>query len=69
MNKTIEEWLEELHEPYRKEAIENRKNVPLIFEETSALSTAILFAFDWGRTPQGDSYWGDLYDQFFKEGK
>ena len=52
--KTIREFLEELPEPYRSQALENCKNGDLA---SHSLSRAIEDAFVWKNTPQGDRYW------------
>lgn len=61
--KTIKEWLEELPEPYRTQALElydtywGDKDVP----KTVSLPEALRGAFVWGNTTQGYEYWSSLY--------
>lgn len=60
MEKTIREWLEELPEPYRTQALENTSKTNLqIF--VSNIKTAIQFAFIWSDSDQGHNYWSDLH--------
>ncbi len=59
--KTIKEWLEELPEPYRTQAllnIENRSRKNLIM---SSLKNALNFAFDWDNSKEGFDYWAKLF--------
>lgn len=66
--KTIKEWLEELPEPYRTQAIDNMNQaterhglrVDLIEEES--LSKALCGAFSWALSKEGASYWSYLYE-------
>lgn len=62
MKKTIKEWLEELPEPYRTEALANlfEKNKSLV---KSTLADALIAAFGWKITPQGYDYWRDIFDK------
>lgn len=66
--KTIREWLEELPEPYRTQALENaswkrlNRNVALQY-------IALSRAFSWALSTQGDKYWRDLYEKFKSDGK
>ena len=59
--KTIQEWFNELEEPYRTQANYNTKEVNLTVNRNS-LSQAVLGAFDWKATPEGDTYWFGLYE-------
>ena len=66
--KTIREWLEELPEPYRTQAIDNAEN-PECFGvlqsgcdgrlENTGLS-ALRVAFQWHRTNEGIRYWSNV---------
>jgi len=49
--KTIREWLEELPDGYRELALKNHDGLIV-----SNLSTAIMEAFHWRRTPEGEGY-------------
>ena len=59
--KTIREWLEELPEPYRTQAIDNTSESDLMIEEES-LADAVIGAFSWNESPEGEIYWGDFHD-------
>jgi len=67
MTKTNKEWLSELPEPYRTEALENLEEHPWIGTEeegswsAGAISCAISCAFWWSCTQQGFSYWSDIH--------
>lgn len=54
--KTIKEWLSELPEPARSQALENMRPV-LENKHESCLSFALLNAFSWVNSPEGWSYW------------
>lgn len=65
--KTIREWLEELPEPYRSQALENFDNYWTKEEQDDlskriSLSFAVLSAFAWDESKQGGDYWNKLYD-------
>ena len=57
--KTIKEWLEELPEPYRTQAINNTSEQNSL-KLKSSLSDAIYSAFAWSKTPEGLQYWLDF---------
>lgn len=60
MKKTIKEWLEELPEPYRTQALNNADEVLLeCTEETQ--SEALKGAFMWFTTEEGHDYWSQLH--------
>jgi hypothetical protein len=59
--KTIKEWLEELPEPYRSEALENSEDWSWDNkQEVKSLATALDCAFIWSLSPQGQDYWMKL---------
>lgn len=64
--KTIREWLEELPEPYRTQAIENvvERNP---FELAENIEQALWMAFSWMNSPQGGDYWCSLHDKLMVE--
>lgn len=64
--KTIKEWLQELPEPYRTEALKNCDTPDL---NTDCLTSALVSAFSFIRTKQGYNYWEFLYDKLILEGK
>ena len=71
--KTIKEWLEELPEPYRTQAIENHQNKKCNFDlrfgleetEPTSLKDCLLDAFSWADTKQGGKYWQSLYEGLY----
>jgi hypothetical protein len=59
VEKTIREWLEELPEPYRSQALANRsERTDPVKADTQA--DAVGMAFDWGSSPEGGKYWSWL---------
>lgn len=62
--KTIEEWLNELPEPYRTQALNNttEKDRKLI---RNSMQLAIAWAFDWDCS-EGASYWEAVHDYYEK---
>ena len=58
--KTVKEWLEELPEPYRSQALENGDRGILTLEEDSVYF-ALFCAFIWESSPQGYKYWDNLH--------
>ena len=57
----IEDWLGELPEPYRAQALEARNGWATRRTTATSLSSAIMNGFMWARTPQDDKYWTDVY--------
>lgn len=60
MSKTIKQWLSELPEPYREQALkysalEKTENLML-----PSMTEALRYAFTWGQTVQGTEYWAEL---------
>jgi len=70
--KTIGEFLNELPEPYRSQAIENTKNmsgenrlcVDMSHDET--IIGGLFSAFSFNRSPQGGEYWYNLCESLPK---
>lgn len=60
MNKTIEQWLNELESPYREQALENTAKSKLQDKHSRKLH-ALIDAFSWVESPQGYKYWSDLF--------
>lgn len=63
--KTIKEWLEELPEPYRSEAIENMESEVDRYTGDrieNCLRGALFGAFIWVDSPQGTVYWAEIFD-------
>lgn len=71
VTKTIEEWFNELEEPYRTQAIEN--TIKLSNSEytlksfESSLSEALSASFVWEASPEGHEYWRDLFGKYLEE--
>lgn len=61
--KPIKDWLNDLPEPYRSQALENHSIIPIrdTEKQVSKLSYAMFFAFPWDVSPQGSEYWGSFY--------
>lgn len=57
--KTIREWLEELPEPYRSQALENfeAQKTKDRLPTRQSMYWAIYGAFHWDDTPQKHDYW------------
>ncbi len=66
--KTIREWLEELPEPYRTQAINNYDLLgpyPPFIEspyDIETLWSAVLNAFDWSESKEGNHYWDEFHN-------
>jgi hypothetical protein len=62
--KRIEGWLKELPVEYRDKAIANRRSYnsadPYVIVVDS-LAEALIHAFDWIDTEEGDDYWNKCY--------
>lgn len=63
--KTISKWLTELPETQKTKAF---RNVELqgrfdycSFEECESLKSALVFAFIWGTSKEGEEYWREFY--------
>lgn len=64
VNKTPREWLQELDEPYRTQAINNCDDDWLDnTTDCDTLFSAITNGFIWTDTPEGWDYWSELADQ------
>jgi hypothetical protein len=63
MSKTVKQWLEELPEEIRDQAISNTK--PTLLEQDAiaeSLREAISGAFIWDDSPQGHKYWEEVFN-------
>jgi hypothetical protein len=66
--KTIIDWLIELKEPYRTQAIRNADR-SLYGNMVKSASIAISTAFNWKDTPEGYNYWSKVnIDVLYKRG-
>ena len=57
--KTIREWLEELPDGYSERAIRNTEEV-ILREYAGSLSQALVNAFIWYYTDEGDKFWAGV---------
>lgn len=60
--KTIRQWLEELPEPYRTQALENIRVKEVLGLPELSFEVALRSAFTWDATPQGYDYWLAVFD-------
>lgn len=58
--KTIEEWLCQLPPEIRNKAIANT-TITDLKKQVSSLDKAIIDAFTWDITPEGENYWDEIY--------
>lgn len=61
--KMTKEWLEELPEPIRTQAITEFNKNPKSDVYPTDLAHAIAYAFDWAETEYDYSYWEEIYQQ------
>ena len=61
MKKTVIDWFNCLDEPYKSQAIENLTIKPE--SEFDSLNMALLGAFSWLKTNQGNHYWYKLWEK------
>jgi hypothetical protein len=64
--KTIKEYLEELPEPWKSQALENCDAEPT--DSAPSRDKALSMAFTWSSSPEGHEYWSTAQASFF-EGK
>lgn len=57
--KTIRNWLDQLKEPERTEALSNMCPSGMT-EKEDCLGDALFAAFTWGNTTQGNEYWSEI---------
>ena len=62
--KTIRNWLDQLKEPERSEALSNMRPIGMK-SSSDSLEDAVADAFHWRDTPQGDSYWNNIYQALY----
>ena len=58
-SKTLDEWFDTLPEEIRDKA-KNNTTVSLELKQ-EGLSAALVCAFDWGDSEEGNSYWLDVF--------
>jgi hypothetical protein len=59
--KTIKEYLEELPEPWRSQALENCDPDNMQKDRCTSQRSALMSAFIWSKSPEGKRYWNDFY--------
>jgi hypothetical protein len=66
----IEDWLGDLPEPYRTQALNNRANCLsqqyLNIKRARSGAEAINDAFDWAGTPEKHAYWSKCKSRFIE---
>lgn len=62
MSKSIRQWLNELPEPYRSQALESADK-KMLDNRRMRQSDALSSAFVWKRSPEKEQYWKDLWVQ------
>lgn len=79
MSKSIEDFLSEMKEPERSEALENRRNYKANLtkekridylsdnSDIMSISYALISAFYWSDTNGGYPYWDSIYLQYIKK--
>lgn len=58
--KIIKEWLSEINEPYKSQALNNLTNESIIKHES--FSSALQCAFIWKDSPEGYDYWKRIFN-------
>jgi len=62
--KTIKEWLSELPEPARSQALDNYEGPEN--RMASSILEALMIAFIWEATVEGWDYWNNIYEELEK---
>lgn len=68
--KTNKEWLDQLPQPQRHQAINNVINqglITMLEYNNSSLSIALISSFDWKETDESFDYWNSLHDKIMKD--
>lgn len=65
MKKRITDWLQELPEPQRTQALDNTELFPLPGAENKEVDTMheAISGFVWFQTPQGIDYWCEVHER------
>lgn len=58
--KKIKEWLSEINEPYKSQALNNLTNESIIKHES--FSSALQCAFIWKDSNEGYKYWSKIFN-------
>ena len=66
--KKVEEWLLGLPPGYSNRALENMHTVSRYSPSsmTTSMSDAINRGFTWDKTPEGDTFWNDIYRKYYR---
>ena len=57
--KKIKEWLSEINEPYKSQALNNLTNESII--KHKSFSSALQSAFIWKNSNEGYKYWSNIF--------
>ena len=61
--KTVKELLNYLEPQHKEKALRNAADYGILEEKTDTISNAIN-SFNWMDTPEGDSYWAEVYHKY-----
>ena len=64
--KPLNDWFNELPEPYRTKAINNTKNLDITID---SIQSGLLCAFMWSTSEEGYSYWSELFNKLNNQNK
>lgn len=59
--KTVEEWLSELPEPYRRVALRYHSNYSKM-GKADCLANALVLGFKWSSSKEGSKYWKEVHE-------
>jgi len=68
MEKTIEEWYQDLPQYVREKAIKNARTqnmTPTLGLTVEDLQSALICGFSWGNSPEEHDYWQDQHNKLF----
>ena len=66
MEKNISSWLKTLPLTHRRIALASFKAQKREGLKVDSLSKAIIWGFNWGKTPEGDRFWSSMHDHIVK---
>ena len=61
---TIMQWIKQLRQPYRHQAIKN-VTPTVVNVKRDCFNGVLMAAFIWDETIEGHDYWSDVYDEFY----
>ena len=64
VNKTIEQWLQEIPDPLIKERALKNMFWEYAQDNAPTLSSALRTAFNFVRSPEGPKYWMEIWQKF-----